>query len=460
MPLSSILNLSYRSSAVAVIDPVGERSRNDLIDEAGHLASKLSSAIPPTQRVGVVATPTIRGVINVLAALTSGRSCAMLPVDGIGSDEPLEIARAAGCGVVLREDTRVEVDADQAAPLVTESTDYPGSTERLVLFTSGTTSRPRGVRLSEANLVAHLTAMLRTAVPWDHSDRLGQILTLSHSFGISMALLALSRQTPLVMLPDAPPGRSLADALDRHDLTAFACVPYLLRLLATRGIDLGGSTVAGLRHLYLAGGGVSDSDLKSLLPNYRGETYLMYGLTEATARVAVRRSSDNAPSNSVGLPLPGIHVRCVGPDGSPLQPGATGRIQVFSPTLMIGYLGDEPRPHGEPVTTTDLGHLDEAGNLFITGREAEMMNFRGNRVSLPSIEARINSVPGVAESRLKLDSEAEDALAELLLVLAPDADPHEVKRLALRAVVPRGLIGRVSFVTDLPKTRSGKAIRH
>ncbi len=337
----------------------------------------------------------------------------------------------------------------------------PGdSPERLVLFTSGTTSLPKGVRLSEANLLAHLTAMLRTAVPWKKDDRVGQSLSMSHSFGLSMALLAVATRTPLVMLPDGPPGRRLADAMDANGVTVYACVPYFLRLMATRGIDLGGSTAARLRHLYLAGGGVSDDDLATLLPNYAGETYLMYGLTEATARVAVRRGRDRAPSDSVGLPLPGVHVRIVGPEGRSLPTGETGRVQVFSPTLMIGYVGDAPRPAGDPITTTDLGHLDQAGNLFITGREAEMMNFRGNRVALPAVESLVDGIAGVLQSRLRPDSRADDAPAELLIVPAPDADRKAIRMAVLRTVVPRGLVRQISFVDDLPTTRSGKAIRH
>lgn len=461
LALVEALGLDSALGSEAVSDGTDALTRGGLSAAAQRVASQLRTAVHPGARVGVTIAGGIQGVVDVIGCLLSHRSTALLPTDGIGSEQPHLVAQAAHCGALLRNgsiESLPPLDPDPSRD-TNHGLGPDDSPERLMLFTSGTTSLPKGVRLSEANLLAHLTAMMRTAVPWKPGDRVGQTLTMSHSFGLSMALLALATHTPLVMLPDGPPGRRLAEAMDAGGVTVYACVPYFLRLMATRGIDLGGSTAPGLQHLYLAGGGVSDADLATLLPNYAGETYLMYGLTEATARVAVRRGRDHAPSNSVGLPLPGVHVRIVDAAGQPVRVGETGRVQVFSPTLMIGYIGDAPRPAGDPITTTDLGRLDAAGNLFITGREAEMMNFRGNRVSLPSVEALVNGIAGVRESRLRPDSREEDAPAELLIVAEQGAEQKPIRMAVLRTVVPKGLVRQITFVDDLPTTRSGKAIR-
>jgi acyl-coenzyme A synthetase/AMP-(fatty) acid ligase len=185
----------------------------------------------------------------------------------------------------------------------------------------------------------------------------------------------------------------------------------------------------------------------------------MYGFTEATARVAVRRLGDGAPSDSVGLPLPGTHVRIVDDAGTPVPAGVTGRVQAYSPSLMIGYLAQDVRSPADPVTTTDLGHLDDAGNLFITGREAEMMNFRGNRVSVVSVEAVVCLIEGVQDARLQPDAHVEDAQGVLLIVAEEGADEKAIRRRALATVTPKGLLRQVTFVTDLPRTRSGKPLR-
>lgn len=445
------------TDAPAVTDAGGVLSRRDLVQRAAARADEISRELPDGARIGVRAGHSAQGLVDVLAALFSGRSAALLPLD---LSDPAAQAAATGCAALLDDGVLDRVTYEPSPCLDTRfGLPSDASREAVVLFTSGTTHRPRGVRLSEANVLANLTAMLRSAVTWTPDDRIGQILTLSHSFGLSMALLALATRTPLVMLPDGPPSRRLAAAMTDADISVFACVPYFLRLMATRGIDLGGDAAPALRHLYLAGGGISDADLASVVPRFAGETRVMYGFTEATARVAVRRLGDGAPSNSVGLPLPGTHVRIVDDAGMPVPAGATGRVQAYSPSLMIGYVGQDVRPPAEPVTTTDLGHVDDAGNLFITGRAAEMMNFRGNRVSVVSVEAVVCLIEGVQDARLQPDAHVEDAQGELLIVADEGADERAIRRLALAAVTPKGLLRQVTFVTDLPRTRSGKPLR-
>jgi acyl-coenzyme A synthetase/AMP-(fatty) acid ligase len=173
----------------------------------------------------------------------------------------------------------------------------------------------------------------------------------------------------------------------------------------------------------------------------------------------VRRRGDGAPADSVGLPVPGTHVDVVDELGAPLPLGEVGRIRVSSPGLMIGYLGQ--RPFSWPFRFADaiLGRLGPAGDLFVTGREAEMHNFRGNRVSLVAVEARVSEVPGVLEARVQPDTAEEASACVLRVVLAPGADAVPARRLALAAVEPRGLVRDVQVVDQLETTRSGKAVR-
>lgn len=131
-----------------------------------------------------------------------------------------------------------------------------------------------------------------------------------------MAPLALAREVPLVLLGDGPPSRRLANAFDLRSVTIFACVPYFLRLMSLCGLNCGGDCAHGVRPRYFAGGGVSDADLSVLLPDFGGEFSPVYGFTEATAWVAVRRMGDGAAPDSVGLPLPGTPVMKRLPDTS------------------------------------------------------------------------------------------------------------------------------------------------
>jgi len=462
-PLLALLGLDAEPELAALVLGGVVTTRGELAAASLSLADEIAARVRPGHRVGLVDRGGTWDVALVLGALRAGRPVAMLPIRG--PDDPAldSLAAEARCDLVAVSGELRDADpgpADLADPFdARHGADLCGSAEAVLLYTSGTTGRPRGVRLSAANIAANLTAMLRTTEAWTPADRLGQVLALTHSFGLSMVLLALARRVPVVLAGGGPPTRGLMASLDEQDVSLFACVPYYLRLAARRGLVLGRDGARRLRVLYLAGGGICDDELDQVLPGYTGTTYLMYGFTEGTARIAVRRRGDGAPADSVGLPLPGVHVDIVDELGAPVPLGEVGRIRASSPSLMIGHLGQPPRDPGAPYTTTDLGRLGPGGDLFITGREAEMHNFRGNRVCLLAVEARVVAVPGVMDARVQPDTADEDSLCVLQLVLADGAAATAVRHAALAAVEPRGLIREVVVVDRLETTRCGKAVR-
>jgi acyl-coenzyme A synthetase/AMP-(fatty) acid ligase len=440
-------------------------SKGEVWEQAATLARTIALQVPVDHRIGLVDNQDPSSIVGIPAALIAGRSVALLPVSGVDDPDMQDHASEARCpvvfvGGVVKRVTRPSPD-DPLGLLDPTAGLGPGpgaSPEVVLLYTSGTTRKPRGVRLSSRNVASNLSAMLRFTAPWTPTDRLGQILPVTHSFGLSMALLALAREAPIVLLGDGPPTRRLATAFDLHEVTVFACVPYFLRLMSRRGLNLGGDCAHDVRSVYLAGGGVTDAELLTLLPDYRGEVYLMYGFTEATARVAVQRMGDGAASDSVGLPLPGTYVGIVSPEGVVQPPGSEGFIRASTPSLMIGYLGQVPRTPGSAFVTTDLGMTDVSGNLSIMGRDSEVMNFRGNRVSVVSVEATVMQIACVLDARLKPDSRNEDAQCSLRVVAQPRA-PWGASPGDHREVTPKGLIREITFVQTLEKTRSGKPIR-
>jgi acyl-coenzyme A synthetase/AMP-(fatty) acid ligase len=440
-------------------------SRGEVWQEAAALARAVQSQVPPDHRIGLVDTGDASSIVGILAAFLAGRSVALLPVSGVNDPDVEAVASEARCAAVLIKGVLQRVSRpsphDPLGLLDPTAGRGPAGLvcEAVVLYTSGTTSKPRGVRLSATNVASNLSAMMRFTAPWTPADRLGQILPLTHSFGLSMALLALARDVPIVMLGSGPPSRGLAAAFDLREVTIFACVPYFLRLMALRGLKLGTDFAHDLRLLFFAGGGVSDADLRALAPDYGGEVYLMYGFTEATARVAVRRMGDGAVADSVGLPLPGTYVDIVSQDGVVQPAGSEGFLRVSSACLMLGYLGEAARTPGSAFVTTDLGVLDTCGNLSITGRDVERMNFRGNRVSVVSVEAAVILIPAVLDARLTPDSRDEDAQCTLRVIPQVDAHLDVLRREIIRTVMPKGLIREITFVEALERTRSGKPIR-
>ncbi|MBA4608143.1 acyl--CoA ligase [Aeromicrobium sp. Marseille-Q0843] len=443
---------------VAVIDGETVLTRGDLFTRALERAEHIAATVPADERVALSGAGH-EAVVDIVAVLLSGRSLVMLPRPT--PERTRELAARSRCRFDLAAGTLepfgVEPSTDPRH-LPADGVDVVGSPEALLLFTSGTTSEPKGVRLSARNVACNVTAVNQVVQPWDPDrDVLGFILDPTHSYGFSMVLLALMRSVPLLMTSGTLPSRPLAELLDHHGVTILPCVPYYLRLVARR-FTLGEDFAPALRMLLLAGGGVSDASLAELTPGFGGGTHLMYGLTEATARVAVRPPGSTAPADSVGLPLPGTTVDLVDADGR-VAMHEEGRIRVNGPSVFMGYLGDPVREPGTPLVTTDLGRMDAHGHLTVTGRLAEMINFRGNRVSAVAVEAEVARVDGVAGALLLADDTVEDAQCSLFVELTPDADREGLTRRVLAAVDPRGLVREVVVVDRLETTRTGKLVR-
>jgi acyl-coenzyme A synthetase/AMP-(fatty) acid ligase len=462
--LLAVLGLEDDLQLPGFVDGDRVLSRGQLREAVRALARAVGERVPPGSRVGLVDTPDVAtSLISILAALTAGRPIALLPVGGLDDPQLRGLAQDADAPVVLHggavHPSGIPWQGAWAARQTPVEPVARAEDEALILYTSGTTQKPRGVRISRRNVATNLSAMMRLAAAWGPADRVGQVLPLTHSFGLSMALLAIARRAPIVTLGNGPPAPGLGHALDEHEISVFACVPYYLRLMSRQGLSLGASCGHRLQALYLAGGGISDADLATTIPDYRGTTFLMYGFTEATARVAVRRVGDGAPADSVGLPLPGTHLDVVGADGRVLPAGEEGFIRVSSPSLMLGYLGERDREPGVPIVTTDLGRTDECGNVYVTGRAVEMLNFHGHRVSIPAVEYAVSHIPGVLEARLVPDSRQEDAQCVLLVVPRSGVDQDGLRAEIAGRVRPRHLVRGIAFVEHLEKTRSGKPVR-
>lgn len=453
-----LLRLGQDPHRAAVVDGDVTLTRGDLLERARVRAARIERAVPRDERVALSGAGH-EAVVDLVAVLLAGRSLVMLPRPT--PERTRELAARSRCRLDLAGGTLEPFGVEPS----TDPRHLPGdglgaadSPEALLLFTSGTTSEPKGVRLSARNVACNVTAVDQVVEPWDpDSDVLGFVLDPTHSYGFSMVLLALMRGVPLLMTSGALPSRPLAELLDRNRVTVLPCVPYYLRLLARR-FTLGQDFAPHLRTLLLAGGGVSDAALAGLTSGFDGGTHLMYGLTEATARVAVRPPSSTAPPDSVGLPLPGTTVDLVDEDGRVVT-GREGRIRVTGPSVFLGYLGEPVREPGTPLVTTDLGRMDGRGHLTVTGRTAEMINFRGNRVSAVAVEADVARVAGVAGALLLADEAAEDAQCSLFVELAPDAERDGLTRRILAAVEPRGLVREVTVVERLETTRTGKLVR-
>lgn len=320
-----------------------------------------------------------------------------------------------------------------------------------VRFSSGSTGRPRALEFSS-------TAAVRAAETWksaasmDLQDRVLCLASLNNglAFNTSLMPVFLSGATLHLHAGLLAPAAMLATALKVRP-TIVVGFPFILELLLTRG----GRLRESLQDTRLVVS--SAAPLKPETAARWQETVGIgighyYGLAE-TGPVTF---NSGRHSDSSGVPLPGVEVRAAGREESPAP------IRVRTPYQATAYISDGQPPLADSLDSegffvaSDLGYLDEAGCLHVTGRSGRVANIAGNKFSLDAVEAAICSLSGVegahvhlAETRMTAyvhgPSVSVDGIKEhCLRVLPPVQVPHQVKRVPY---LPRSASGKVSYAS-------------
>jgi long-chain acyl-CoA synthetase len=335
----------------------------------------------------------------------------------------------------------------------------------VILYTSGTTAKPKGVMLNEDQFDENCSGFL------DHlhitsEDRAIVALPLFHSFGNIMALVFFRVGATLILLKQFQP-KSILASIATHKATFLPLVPTIYSFL----IDLyarGGYDVSSL-HTCISGGAALPKALLKKVEDVLGVTVIEgYGLTETSPVIAVNRMRDGSVPGSVGPVLPNVEVKIIDEAGAQVAQGEVGEILVHGKTVMIGYWNhpDETKETLQPdgwLKTGDLGHLDEKNRLYISaGRKKDLIIRAGENVSPLTIENALMDHPALAEvAAVGIADERVGEKVKVCVVLREgvEATEQELKdfcRQKLPAFMKPDII---EFYESLPKTATGKILK-
>jgi acyl-CoA synthetase (AMP-forming)/AMP-acid ligase II len=360
------------------------------------------------------------------------------------------------------------LDASCEARDFTELTPRPcGDNDLAALMpTSGSTGVPRLVTVTHGNLRANTEAIVRSQ-NLATDERAMLIMPISYCFGASVMHSHLYRGGGVVfdsrfMFPD-----KVLHAVNTHQCTTFAGVPIIYNILLRRS-NLKSISLPTLRRFLQAGGSLAPDSVREMCKVVPSAAfYVMYGQTEATARIScMPPSAWQNKLGSAGLPLDNLEVRIADQQDREMPDGETGEIQVRGPSVCAGYLDDAEATArkfgGGWLRTGDLASRDQDGYLWIKGRTDDFIKIRGVRVSVGEVEAKVAGLAGVSECAAVgvRHPEAGEALA--LLVVAErvaQAENASLGERVRRALPPHWTCVSVKLVAELPRTSNGKIAR-
>ena len=354
-------------------------------------------------------------------------------------------------------------DVDPAAPRDAEAL-------AVILYTSGTSGKPRGVMLSHRALIANIeqTAAIDPP-PVTRDDVCLGLLPMFHIYGLNGVLGQAVRQGACTVMVDGFDPGGLLDTIAAEGVTNLPLAPPVVAAWAGRD-DLR-EKLAGVS-LVLSGASTLDPELATTFFESSGHHVEQgYGLTETAPVIATTLGSPRGPGDapkpgSVGRPLPGVEVRVVDSHGQDAAPGDPAELWVRGDNVFSGYWPDGvdgPREDGW-YPTGDIGLIDGDGDLTLVDRLRELVIVSGFNVYPFEVEDVIAEVDGVVEVAVVGTPDEETGEAVLAFVVPADGVDHDTISAAVQEHCLDRLArfkqpSRVVVVTGLPHSATGKVAK-
>jgi len=401
-----------------------------------HPAPELEYVLDTTTPIIVIASS---GYAELLRPLAEARGIDFLLVDDM-SQEPAPLPR---------------IEPDRRA---------------MILFTSGTTGRPKGVVTTHANIEAQIRSLVE-AWEWEQDDRILLTLPLHHIHGIVNVIgCALWSGARCDMLPSFVADQVL-DRLTAGELTLYMAVPTIYhRLIAHLEQTSDEATSAfregvGRLRLMVSGSAALPVPVLERWRDLSGHTLLeRYGMTEIGMGLSNPYQGERIPG-SVGMPLPGVEVRLVGDDGSEVSGDDPGEIQVKGPTVFLEYW-DRPEDTDSAFTSdgwfrTGDTAIVEKSRYRILGRSSiDILKTGGEKVSALEVEEVLLGHQAISEAAVVgIDDPEWGQRVVAVLVASGPVEAEEVKEWVKGRLAPHKVPKEFHFIDSLPRNAMGKTVK-
>jgi acyl-CoA synthetase (AMP-forming)/AMP-acid ligase II len=394
---------------VALVDADSELTYYELRVQVGRMAGGLREAgVKRDDRVAIAVERTASAVVVILAVLMAG-ACPCVMEPRLAPEEVRRRAAMAKLSWLLFDPANAEA-SNAYDPLATRCLETAGlraaddywaldtapTSPALLLFTSGSSGKPKGVLQSHAGLLTNARGIVNHTMLTSH-DRLLHVMPLHHTNGVNNQILAPLLAGSSIVMAGRFKAADMPELMERYQPTIVTGVPTMYSRMLPETFS--SKALRSLRMLRCGSAPITEALHRAVERKFGTPLVVSYGLSEATCT-----STMNPPGRrkigSVGTVLAGQQVQLRDSDGN-LICGANheGEVCISGDSLMLGYLEEtaegEPVPVGNTLRTGDLGSFDDDGYLYITGRIKDVIIRGGENLSPLLIESVLVEVPGV-----------------------------------------------------------------
>ena len=471
-----------QDSQMALIESAGQYTYGQLRAASARVAAALlRSGVQPGNRVGLLGNNSLFWVAAYLAAFKLG--AVAVPFAAVQSVETVAAQQAlARCKVLCVErrmqrrfaaawetpltmmtETVLEGSGESMWPATSQWDDHQ---DAALMFTSGTTAAPRAVRITHRNIQANTSSIIEY-LDLSAADRMLSVLQFYYCFGASLLHTHLRVGGSIVLANSFVYPEVVLDLLEETASTGLAGVPSTFQTLL-RNSTFPKRQIKSLRKVQQAGGKLQNALIQELVQAVpAGQVYVMYGQTEATARLSyLEPELLGSKLGSIGRGIPGVALRVMDDSGVEVKPGEVGEIRAWGDNISPGYF-NEPEASAQKFVngalhTGDLATVDEDGFIYVVDRKADFIKSYGYRVSSQQVEGCIVELPEVVAAAVIGEPDLTRGEAIKAFVVLRQGSQltteqiigHCTTRLA-SYMVPQAVV----FIDQLPTNAHGKIVK-
>lgn len=340
----------------------------------------------------------------------------------------------------------------------------------LQLYTSGTTGHPKGVQLTNRNILGSLPQTLKSWGGWNPSDIALVAMPLFHIAGCGTGLICLLGGLRFILLRDFVPAQAI-DIIQGERVSVTFLVPaMILALLGDPSIAK--ANLSSVRRIVYGASPIPLDLLKRAVVTFKDTGFIqIYGLTETTGGITALSADDHARADSellrsCGKPVDGVDIRIIDANGKSLPTGQVGEIMCRTVKNMKGYWRRQAETSQALrdgwFATGDAGYLDENGYLYIHDRVKDMIVSGGENIYPAEVESVLFGQPGVADvAVIGVPDEKWGEAVKAIVVRRSDSvvDADTIIAYARERLAGYKIPKSVEFVNVLPRNPTGKLLK-
>jgi len=331
-----------------------------------------------------------------------------------------------------------------------------------LIYTSGTTGKPKGIAITHAN-VLFSTKNIVDKLEYKKTDREILPLSLSHSFGLGCLHTGLYVGSTIILHKNSTNIENILSSISKEQATTLAAVPATLSKMVENYFNNTKISCENLRLIITNSTAISENTVRKIMEVLKtGKIATYYGLTEASRSTFMIFDEKLGKYNSVGLPASNIEIKIE----SDNDVKKNGEICIKGPNVIESYWKDEEMNRSIEngwLKTSDIGHFDEEGYLYLDGRIDDMINVGGEKVIPSEIELVVNELEGIEESVAV--GIPHNTFGQIIKLFAKKTNESKIQESEIIGYCVKKLERykvpiSIQFVDEFPRTEYGKIKRY